>query len=192
MKLFAIVFAALAGVLLVAACAAPAPLASPTTAPAVEPSPGATAAPAITATAPEPAEATSPAVVPVADAANVISVEVRGDPGSYQFSVGIESPDTGCQQYADWWEVVTPTGELLYRRILLHSHVGEQPFVRSGGPVDIQADTPVRVRAHMNTTGYGGVMFEGSVQAGFTQIPGDADFAPELAQQPPLPDGCAF
>jgi len=69
--------------------------------------------------------------------ADVLSVEVTGSPNAYQFSVKIASPDTGCEQYADWWEVLSEDGQLLYRRILLHSHVNEQPFVRSGGPVNI-------------------------------------------------------
>ncbi|MCB0054175.1 MAG: hypothetical protein KDE24_32035, partial [Caldilinea sp.] len=67
--------------------------------------------------------------------ADVFGVTVRGDDGAYQFSVEIASPDTGCNQYADWWEVLDSDGNLLYRRILTHSHVDEQPFIRSGGPV---------------------------------------------------------
>jgi hypothetical protein len=87
---------------------------------------------------------------------------------------------------------VSTDGKLLYRRVLLHSHVDEQPFTRSGGPVPIQADTLVWVRAHMNTSGYGGVAFKGSVKAGFKQAVPDAEFAAGLAKQPPLPDGCDF
>ena len=65
--------------------------------------------------------------------ANVMQVSVGGNPGSYTFSVTIESPDSGCDQYADWWEVVSPEGQLIYRRVLLHSHVREQPFHSLGG-----------------------------------------------------------
>jgi len=146
----------------------------------------ATAAPAA-ATAAPPAEGAASG-----DLANVISVEVRGGAGAYQFSVGIESPDTGCDQYADWWEVVGEAGELIYRRVLLHSHVGEQAFVRSGGPVAIEASTVVWVRAHMNTAGYGGAAFRGSVQEGFQEAELSPDFAADLADVKPLPDGCAF
>jgi len=124
--------------------------------------------------------------------ADVISVQVTGNAGAYQFSVGISSPDTGCDQYADWWEVVSEQGELIYRRILLHSHVDEQPFVRSGGSVEIAADTTVWVRAHMNEGGYGGDAFRGSVQDGFTQAEMDPEFARELESAPPLPEDCAF
>jgi len=124
--------------------------------------------------------------------ADVTAVQVNGSPGRYDFSVTVKSPDTGCQQYADWWEVVSEEGKLLYRRVLLHSHVGEQPFTRSGGPVPIQPDTVVWVRAHMNTSGYGGTLFKGSVTAGFARAVSPAGFAAGLAKQPPLPDGCAF
>jgi hypothetical protein len=124
--------------------------------------------------------------------ADVISVKVSGEEGAYRFSVGISSPDTGCDQYADWWEVISQEGELIYRRILLHSHVEEQPFVRSGGPVSIAADSVVFVRAHMNTGGYGGAAFQGSVQSGFSETDPDPDFAAELAEEPPLPEDCAF
>ena len=124
--------------------------------------------------------------------ADVIAVQASGQPGAYQFNVGIRSPDKGCAQYADWWEVVSTDGKLLYRRVLLHSHVDEQPFTRSGGPVSIQADTLVWVRAHMNTGGYGGMAFKGSVKTGFKQAKPDTEFATGLAKQPPLPDGCDF
>lgn len=102
--------------------------------------------------------------------ADVIAVQASGQPGAYQLNVTVKSPDTGCKQYTDWWEVVSTDGKLLYRRVLLHSHVDEQPFTRSGGPVPIQADTVVWVRAHMNTGGYGGMAFNGSVTTGFKQV----------------------
>jgi|GEM_PF-1624244 len=124
--------------------------------------------------------------------ADVIAVQAGGQPGAYQFSVGIRSPDKGCAQYADWWEVVSTDGKLLYRRVLLHSHVDEQPFTRSGGPVPIQADTVVWVRAHMNTSGYSGVALKGSVKTGFKPAVPDAGFAAGLAKQAPLPEGCDF
>ena len=124
--------------------------------------------------------------------ADVVSVKVTGKPNAYRFSIGIKSPDTGCDQYVDWWEVLSEDGKLLYRRILLHSHVDEQPFVRSGGPVDIEPDTKVWIRAHMNTAGYGGKVFKGSVQDGFKETESDADFAKDVEKEPPQPKGCAF
>ena len=124
--------------------------------------------------------------------ANVISVKVSGSPDQYQFSVEISSPDTGCLQYADWWEVITEDGTLLYRRILLHSHVNEQPFTRSGGPVQVEQDTIVIIRAHMNPGGFGGLVLKGSPQDGFREIQVEPGFAADLEKELPLPAGCDF
>ena len=46
--------------------------------------------------------------------AQVLKVEVTGQSNNYTLAVTISSPDTGCDRYADWWEVITPEGELLY------------------------------------------------------------------------------
>lgn len=122
----------------------------------------------------------------------ISSVEFSGDEGAYQFRVGISSQETGCDQYADWWEVLDGDGNLIYRRILAHSHVDEQPFVRSGGAVQISATDRVIVRAHMNNTGYGRQAYTGSVQEGFSEEILPEDFFLALDQVAPLPDGCAF
>ncbi|AXT49655.1 hypothetical protein D1818_02020 [Aquimarina sp. BL5] len=124
--------------------------------------------------------------------AGVTSVSVTGQEDNYTFSVEIKSPDLGCNQYADWWEIVSEDGRLLYRRILAHSHVNEQPFTRSGGPVNIAKDEIVYIRAHMNNKGYGDVVFKGSVSAGFNQETLETTFASELETTAPLPNGCAF
>jgi len=124
--------------------------------------------------------------------ANIISVNITGSPDQYQFNVAISSPDTGCEQYADWWEILSEQGTLIYRRILLHSHVNEQPFTRSGGPVDIGEDTFVYIRAHMNQAGYGGVIMGGSVESGFNVVEISPDFSPDIENTPPLPSGCNF
>lgn len=124
--------------------------------------------------------------------ADVLEVQATGAPSAYQFEVKVSGPDTGCDQYADWWEVLSEDGQLIYRRVLLHSHVGEQPFTRSGGPVQIAEDTVVFVRAHMNTSGYGGSALKGSVAVGFEPVQLEADFAPDVESQPPLPEDCAF
>ena len=124
--------------------------------------------------------------------ADVLAVKATGDATGYLFNVEISSPDTGCDQYADWWEVLSEDGELLYRRVLLHSHVNEQPFTRSGGPVAVGETATVIVRAHMNNGGYGGAALSGSVSSGFKTVQLESGFAAEVEAQPPLPDGCAF
>ncbi|MEL6469710.1 MAG: hypothetical protein AAFQ74_08285 [Cyanobacteria bacterium J06623_4] len=120
-----------------------------------------------------------------------VSVE-QNETGQYTFSVTIESEETGCDRYANWWEVITEEGTLLYRRILAHSHVDEQPFTRSGGPVEIAADDVVIVRSHMHPTGYHTQAMKGSFTTGFAPVILPADFAPELAEADPLPTGCTF
>jgi hypothetical protein len=125
---------------------------------------------------------------------DIVNVNVSGSEGNYTFSVTISSPDTGCDQYANWWEVISEDGELIYRRILGHSHVGG-PFTRSGGPVQISSNTVVWVRAHMNNTGYGaneGVMYRGTVDCGFKATPAPPDFALDIELDDPQPEECPF
>ncbi|NJL97889.1 MAG: hypothetical protein HC924_03185 [Synechococcaceae cyanobacterium SM2_3_2] len=129
---------------------------------------------------------------PLSPQAEVIAVEISGDPLAYQFAVTIESPDTGCDQYANWWEVLTPEGELLYRRILFHSHVDEQPFTRSGGAVALSPEQEVIVRAHLDPDGYGTQAMQGTVAEGFETVELPLDFAVDLASQDPVHPGCAF
>ena len=124
--------------------------------------------------------------------ADVLSVQVTGSANTYQFNVQVSSPDTGCDQYADWWEVLSEDGQLLYRRVLLHSHVSEQPFTRSGGPVTVDEGVVVIVRAHMNNGGYGGAALRGSAYSGFETVQLGSGFAAEVEAMAPLPDGCAF
>lgn len=123
---------------------------------------------------------------------NITHIEVSGDPQAYSFEVTVESPDTGCQQYVNWWEVLDAAGNLLYRRILAHSHVDEQPFTRGGGPVEIKADEIVMVRAHLHPSGYGTQALQGNVSNGFESVELAADFRAELAEQDPLPEDCAW
>lgn len=134
-------------------------------------------------------------VAPTANDAFAIVTAVEAIPqeaNQYTLSVTIESPDTGCDQYANWWEVLTPEGELLYRRILAHSHVDEQPFARSGGPVSLQPEQTVIVRAHMQPYGYGSQAMQGTVSEGFEAIEVPAAFAAPLANADPQPEACAF
>lgn len=133
---------------------------------------------------------TDPDVEEITDMAKVTNVTVNGEPGSYTFAVEVSSPDTGCDQYADWWEVVTPDGELIYRRILAHSHVGEQPFTRSGGKVPIQPEDPVLVRVHMNNSGYSKKIYSGNVADGFIAAEAVLDADEVLEKTEPLPNGC--
>jgi hypothetical protein len=152
-----------------------------------------------TATTPQPETTPSPAPTNTEGLpmnqnsfADILSVQVTGNAGAYQFAVEIASPDTGCEQYADWWEVIGLDGQLVYRRNLLHSHVDEQPFIRSGEPVEISVDTVVYIRAHMNTSGYGGQVLRGTVRDGFKPVEMEAGFGSGLERVLPQPEDCAF
>ena len=126
--------------------------------------------------------------------AAVTEATFTGEPGAYQVAVTVTSPDTGCEQYADWWEVLSADGELLYRRILAHSHVEEQPFTRSGGPVAIAPTDLIFIRVHMNNTGYSSQVLQGTVANGMrtTALLIDPDADAALAVTQPQPSGCTF
>ena len=81
---------------------------------------------------------------------------------------------------------------MLTRRVLIHSHVEEQPFTRSVGGLMVQPDDTVIVRAHMSVGGYGGSAMRGTVAGGFSPAELPADFAAELETQRPLPTNCTF
>jgi hypothetical protein len=125
--------------------------------------------------------------------ADVEAVDATGDAGAYTIAVTLRSQDVDCDQYADWWEVLTPEGSLVYRRILDHSHPHEQPFTRDGGPVEVTATDPLIVRGHFHPTGYGGAAMSGTVAKGFVAAPEiGKDFAADVESQKPQPKGCLF
>jgi hypothetical protein len=124
--------------------------------------------------------------------AAVVGVTINGKENEYTFNVALKSDDTGCGQYADWWEIISPDGRLVYRRILGHSHVEEQPFTRSGGPVAVTPGQTLYIRGHMNKVGYGRKVYLGTVAGGFTPATLATDFAENLEEIEPLPSGCAF
>ncbi len=99
-----------------------------------------------------------------ADADVVFVRALRQTDGSWTFHVTVSHPDTGWEDYADGWDVVTPDGEVLkpdpsspFTRLLLHPHVNEQPFTRSQSKIVIpEGVTEVIVRAHDLLDGFGG------------------------------------
>lgn len=122
----------------------------------------------------------------------VLSVSHTASAQDYTFTVQLASPDTGCDQYADWWEVISTAGELIYRRNLSHSHVNEQPFTRSGGPVTVNENDTLIVRGHMNNFSYGSIVMKGTIAGGFQRDTISASFAEELKNADPQPPNCAF
>lgn len=90
--------------------------------------------------------------------ADVIAVKVRrSGVGLYDFDVTIRSNDTGWSYFADRFDVLTPDGQLLGSRTLLHPHDDEQPFTRDLYGVRIPPGiSEVTVRAHHNPKGLSG------------------------------------
>jgi hypothetical protein len=120
--------------------------------------------PTASATIESPTATTVPATEGEGNADVIYVRAVLEQGGTWTFHVTVEHPDTGWEDYADGWDVLTPTGEVLrpdqssqFTRLLLHPHENEQPFTRSqSGIVIPEGVTQVRVRAHDIVDGYGG------------------------------------
>lgn len=103
----------------------------------------------------------SAALPVIAGEADVLAVKVSCDSHSLcRFDVTVKHGDKGWQHYSNKWEVLTPDGDVIAARELLHPHDTEQPFTRSLTDVRIPTglDTVV-VRAHDLVHGYGGKEF---------------------------------
>ncbi len=137
-----------ASLLMLAAACRPAPATS--TAVPTEPS-GATTMPT------DPASPTPSEAALDLRQANVVGVtfEPLGE-SRYRFDVTLYHDDDGeAPEYADWWQVEDLQGNLLGRRVLLHSH-STAPFTRSE-TIEIPDDVRVViVRGHDMRHGYGG------------------------------------
>jgi len=90
--------------------------------------------------------------------ADVVEAEATQEgAGIWRFDVTVAHGDEGWDHYADKWEVLAPDGSLLGTRVLLHPHVGEQPFTRSLAGVAVPAGIDrVILRAHDSVHGPGG------------------------------------
>ncbi len=91
-----------------------------------------------------------------ANEADVIDVKTKCHK-ECTFYVTVKHQDKGWDHFANSWEVLTPDGEVIATRTLLHPHVNEQPFMRSLSHIKIPAGIKkVVVRAHDSVHGYGG------------------------------------
>jgi hypothetical protein len=94
----------------------------------------------------------------IAGEADVVDVKATPEgEGAWRFDVTVRHADEGWEHYADRWEVLSPDGEVLGVRELLHPHVDEQPFARSltGVAVPDRVEE-VEVRARDSVHGFGG------------------------------------
>ena len=96
----------------------------------------------------------------LAGQAEIIDVRVSNNQDNFRFDVTLKHDDTGWDHYADGWEVISPAGDVLGKRVLAHPHVNEQPFTRSLSGVRIpQGVSTVSIRAHDSIHGYNEKMF---------------------------------
>jgi hypothetical protein len=92
-----------------------------------------------------------------ASPADVVSASADCVASVCSFSVTVRHADEGWNHYANAWEVVAPDGTVLATRVLRHPHVGEQPFTRGLGGVEVPLGlTSVRIRARDSVQGFGG------------------------------------
>ncbi len=90
-----------------------------------------------------------------ADFAVVERVGVDESSNGWRFEVTLSHPDTGWEHYADAWRVLDMQGKELAIRILVHPHVGEQPFTRSLSGVDLpDGTTQVQIQARCLVDGW--------------------------------------
>ncbi|WP_299813223.1 hypothetical protein [uncultured Roseibium sp.] len=73
----------------------------------------------------------------LADEVEIVGATAKKSGSGWTFSVTLRHADTGWDHYADLWQVVSPEGDLLGERVLLHPHVDEQPFTRSLSGVEV-------------------------------------------------------
>jgi hypothetical protein len=60
--------------------------------------------------------------------------------GGWRLSATLSSPYDTPERYADAFRALTPDGEELDVRVLLHDHADEQPFTRSLDGLEIPED----------------------------------------------------
>ena len=86
---------------------------------------------------------------------------VRSQDGSYRFTVTLRHADNGWEHYADRWQVISPTGDVLATRVLMHPHDHEQPFTRSlSGVAFGDGISWVTIRGHDKVHGDGAGEFK--------------------------------
>lgn len=101
--------------------------------------------------------AVSPLAAPAwADPAEIVDATAQERGGTWTVSVTLRHGDTGWDDYADGWRIVTESGTVLGTRTLHHPHVEEQPFTRSLSGVDLPQAEPLFIESSTNVTGWGG------------------------------------
>lgn len=95
-----------------------------------------------------------------ADPAQVVGATAEPSGSGWTITATLRHGDTGWDDYADGWRVLTEGGEVLGTRELAHPHVDEQPFSRSLSGVAVPDGTGrVLIEASTSTGGWAGERF---------------------------------
>lgn len=96
----------------------------------------------------------------LADPAEVVGATAERAGGSWTVTATLRHGDTGWDDYADGWRVLSEGGDVLGTRTLAHPHVDEQPFSRSLSGVAIPEGTArVLIETSTTATGWGGARY---------------------------------
>lgn len=83
-----------------------------------------------------------------------VTIESLGN-GKFRINATIAHEDTGWDHYANRWDVLNESGEVIGVRELAHPHVNEQPFTRSVSvaiPISVKTIT-IRANDSVHETG---------------------------------------
>jgi hypothetical protein len=142
----------------------------------------------------------------------ILNVDAKPEvAGSYQVTVTLQSPDQACDDYADWWEVLSEDGTLVGRHILEGPQGFEKPF-ESQAVMPVEDPSQVLIiRAHFSSDvdetfiSYGNLPYlddeipsskypnqamKGSIQKGFKSVRIPRRFAAKVERQDPQPGPC--
>lgn len=103
--------------------------------------------------------------------ANVLAVTFEPlEANNFRFHVTLQHDDEGeAPNFADYWQVEDPEGNILGKRILAHSHSNE-PFTRSETIFIPNGITMVIVRGHDMIHGFGGQAVRVDLMTGITEV----------------------
>ena len=91
----------------------------------------------------------------LADPPQIVDATAERTGDTFRVSVTLLHADTGWEDYADAWRVVTEGGAVVGERILVHPHVEEQPFTRSLGGLTLDPEGTYFIEARSLGEGYG-------------------------------------
>ena len=129
------------------------------------------------------------------DEATIAAIRPIEQSGDYVFEVTIRSLDQDCNDYTNWWEVRSTSGELLSQTLLEQPHPDREPFRSTSKPFKLEPERMVIIRAHRETRpstipytkNYLDQAQLGSLATGFQSIRLSEQFAEELAEADPQP-----